>query len=120
MTPTISRTSSLRSRGPITCVHSMSGARPRRRPGWHIIFLTPRFRPADRAAQTQVSGAPRAEAIVSQERKMQERLAFTSDGLKLSAVLHVPEKRRPSERLPAFIVLHGFVGSKDESHAEIQ
>jgi uncharacterized protein len=51
---------------------------------------------------------------------MQEKLSFTSDGLKLSAVLHVPDARKPGQRLPAFIVLHGFVGSKDESHAEIQ
>lgn len=51
---------------------------------------------------------------------MQHRLSFLSDGLKLAGVLHVPETRRPGERLPAFIVLHGFVGSKDESHAEIQ
>lgn len=51
---------------------------------------------------------------------MQHKLSFSSDGLKLSAVLHVPEGRRAGERLPAFIVLHGFVGSKDESHAEIQ
>ena len=51
---------------------------------------------------------------------MQEKLSFQSDGLKLSAVLHVPEGRKPGQRLPAFVVLHGFVGSKDESHAEIQ
>src|SRR5262245_36004729 len=51
---------------------------------------------------------------------VQEKLSFHSDGLKLSAVLHVPDARKPAERLPAFIVLHGFVGSKDESHAEIQ
>ncbi|MBS0531462.1 MAG: alpha/beta fold hydrolase, partial [Proteobacteria bacterium] len=51
---------------------------------------------------------------------MQEKLTFHSDGLKLSAVLHVPEGRQSGQRLPAFIVLHGFVGSKDESHAEIQ
>ena len=51
---------------------------------------------------------------------MQEKLSFTSDGLKLSGVLHVPEGRRPGERLPCFIVLHGFVGTKDESHAELQ
>ncbi len=51
---------------------------------------------------------------------MQHKLSFSSDGLKLSAVLHVPDKLRAGERLPAFIVLHGFVGSKDESHAEIQ
>ncbi len=51
---------------------------------------------------------------------MREKLTFTSDGLKLSGVLHVPEGRKPDQRLPAFLVLHGFVGSKDESHAEIQ
>ena len=51
---------------------------------------------------------------------MEIPLTFDSDGLKLSAVLHIPDKRRPDETLPAFIVLHGFAGSKDESHAEIQ
>ncbi|WP_323688853.1 alpha/beta hydrolase [Rhizobium sp. AN83] len=51
---------------------------------------------------------------------MREKLSFYSDGLKLSGVLHVPEGRKLGERLPTFIVLHGFVGSKDESHAEIQ
>jgi hypothetical protein len=51
---------------------------------------------------------------------MQHKLSFLSDGLKLSAVLHVPDKRRADDHLPAFLVLHGFVGSKDESHAEIQ
>jgi alpha-beta hydrolase superfamily lysophospholipase len=43
-----------------------------------------------------------------------------SDGLKLSGVLHIPDDRPAKMRLPAFLVLHGFVGSKDESHAEIQ
>ncbi len=51
---------------------------------------------------------------------MEYSLGFMSDGLKLSGVLHVPEKRRDGERLPTFIVLHGFVGTKDESHAELQ
>jgi alpha-beta hydrolase superfamily lysophospholipase len=51
---------------------------------------------------------------------MQEKLTFMSDGLKLSGVLHVPDMRKADMRLPAFLVLHGFVGSKDESHAEIQ
>lgn len=51
---------------------------------------------------------------------MEHKVSFQSDGLTLSAVLHVPEGRKPGQRLPAFIVLHGFVGSKDESHAEIQ
>ena len=48
---------------------------------------------------------------------MQEKLIFMSDGLKLSGVLHLPDKRSADIRLPAFLVLHGFVGSKDESHA---
>src|SRR3954452_10294725 len=51
---------------------------------------------------------------------MQHKLDFMSDGLKLSGVLHVPEQRREGEKLPTFIVLHGFVGTKDESHAELQ
>lgn len=51
---------------------------------------------------------------------MEHSLSFMSDGLKLSGVLHVPEKRRDGEKLPTFIVLHGFVGTKDESHAELQ
>jgi uncharacterized protein len=45
---------------------------------------------------------------------MQERLTFDSDGLKLSAIVHVPDDIRPGERRPAVMVLHGF-GSKKES-----
>lgn len=51
---------------------------------------------------------------------MREKLTFLSDGLELSGVLHIPDSRSKDQRLPAFLVLHGFVGSKDESHAEIQ
>jgi alpha-beta hydrolase superfamily lysophospholipase len=51
---------------------------------------------------------------------MREKLTFLSDGLKLSGVLHVPDQRQRDQRLPAFLVLHGFVGSKDDSHAELQ
>jgi len=51
---------------------------------------------------------------------MREKLTFPSDGLKLSGVLHVPDRRQRDQRLPAFLVLHGFVGSKDDSHAELQ
>lgn len=50
---------------------------------------------------------------------MQEKVTFESDGLKLSAVLHVPDGYDGTP-LPAFVVCHGFVGSKDESHAQIQ
>lgn len=51
---------------------------------------------------------------------MQEKLTFESDGLKISAVLHIPDECDGRTPLPAFVVLHGFVGSKDESHAQIQ
>jgi len=44
---------------------------------------------------------------------MEERVTVVSDGLKLAAVLHVPEGRAPAERLPAFLVLHGFGSNKD-------
>lgn len=50
---------------------------------------------------------------------MQEQITFDSDGLRLAGVLHIPEGYQ-GEPLPAFIVCHGFVGSKDESHAQIQ
>jgi fermentation-respiration switch protein FrsA (DUF1100 family) len=51
---------------------------------------------------------------------MEMPVTFPSDGLTLSGVLHVPEALRSGEQRPAFLVLHGFMGSKDESHAEIQ
>jgi len=51
---------------------------------------------------------------------METRLTFPSDGIALSAVLHIPDSHKPGQKLPAFLVLHGFMGSKDESHAEIQ
>lgn len=50
---------------------------------------------------------------------MEYPLSFMSDGLKLSGVLHVPDGRQPGQRLPTFIVLHGFVGTKDKSHVEL-
>ena len=51
---------------------------------------------------------------------MQRRVSFKSDGIDIAGVLHIPDGHNPGERLPAFVVLHGFMGSKDESHAEIQ
>jgi uncharacterized protein len=51
---------------------------------------------------------------------MLEKLTFTSDGLKISGVLHLPQGSTSAKPVAAFLVLHGFVGSKDESHAEIQ
>lgn len=50
---------------------------------------------------------------------MEIPLSFPSDGLKLSGVLHVPEGHKKGEQLPTFIVLHGFVGTKDKSHVEL-
>lgn len=50
---------------------------------------------------------------------MEVPLSFMSDGLKLSGVLQVPETRQANQRLPTFIVLHGFVGTKDKSHVEL-
>jgi len=44
---------------------------------------------------------------------MEQKVSFLSDGLKLSGIISVPENLAPSERRPAFIVLHGFGGNKD-------
>jgi hypothetical protein len=44
---------------------------------------------------------------------VEETLQFTSDGLQLSGVLHLPPDYRPGERRPTFLVLHGFGGTKD-------
>ena len=44
---------------------------------------------------------------------MEERVTFVSGGLKLAGVLHLPERRGPSDRHAAFLVLHGFGSSKD-------
>lgn len=51
---------------------------------------------------------------------MERRVSFKSDGIDIAGVLHIPDGTPPGMKLPAFIVLHGFMGSKDESHAEIQ
>src|SRR5438067_2305556 len=46
---------------------------------------------------------------------MDERVQFSSDGLKLAGVLHIPEALKKGERRPAFMVLHGFGSNKDSS-----
>jgi fermentation-respiration switch protein FrsA (DUF1100 family) len=51
---------------------------------------------------------------------MERRVRFESDGIELAGVLHIPDGTPPGRRLPSFLVLHGFMGSKDESHAELQ
>ena len=50
---------------------------------------------------------------------METPVTFKSDGIELAGDLHVPVTYRSGDRLPGFVVLHGFVGSKDQSHAEI-
>ena len=50
---------------------------------------------------------------------MEQAISFISDGIEIAGNFHVPETHREGERLPAFIVLHGFAGSKDNSHAEM-
>lgn len=51
---------------------------------------------------------------------MESRVIIPSDGLELSGILHLPDGHVAGAELPAFIVLHGFLGSKDRSHAELQ
>lgn len=43
---------------------------------------------------------------------METKVTFDSAGLKLSGVLHTPVDLKTGERRPAFLVLHGFGGSK--------
>jgi len=43
---------------------------------------------------------------------MRESISFLSEGLRLSGLLHLPEDLRPGERRAAFVVMHGFGGSK--------
>jgi alpha-beta hydrolase superfamily lysophospholipase len=44
---------------------------------------------------------------------MEERVHFTSAGLELAGILHLPPDAKPGERRPAFMVLHGFGSNKD-------
>ena len=46
---------------------------------------------------------------------MEQRVQFSSDGLKLTGILHLPEGLKKGERRPAFMVLHGFGSNKDSS-----
>lgn len=50
---------------------------------------------------------------------MDSDITFTSDGLTLAGSLHVPDTRAPDQKLPAVIVLHGFIGAKDNSYSEV-
>jgi uncharacterized protein len=51
---------------------------------------------------------------------METPVRLQSDGLELAGILGFPEGSTREKKLPAFIVLHGFIGSKDDSHAELQ
>jgi alpha-beta hydrolase superfamily lysophospholipase len=44
---------------------------------------------------------------------MEQRVHFSSAGLKLAGILHSPADMKPGERRPAFMVLHGFGSNKD-------
>ncbi|HEY7168188.1 MAG TPA: alpha/beta hydrolase [Candidatus Binatia bacterium] len=44
---------------------------------------------------------------------VEEKITFQSDGLKLAAIVRLPEDLKRGERRPAFIILHGFGGNKD-------
>jgi len=44
---------------------------------------------------------------------MERNVSFRSGGLKLSAVLRIPNGMQQGERRPAFVVLHGFGSTKD-------
>ena len=44
---------------------------------------------------------------------MEHQVSFTSDGLTLAGVLHVPDNLQAGEARPAIAVLHGFGGNKN-------
>src|ERR671930_912763 len=46
----------------------------------------------------------------------EQTVTFSSAGLKLSGVVHVPHGLKPSERRGAFLVLHGFGSNKTSSN----
>src|SRR5512138_2779072 len=46
---------------------------------------------------------------------MEQRVQFSSGGLKLVGIVHLPAAMKSDERRPAFMVLHGFGSNKDSS-----
>jgi hypothetical protein len=44
---------------------------------------------------------------------MQKEISFTSDGLKIAGVLHIPDDMKPGEKRAAVVVLHGFGSNKN-------
>jgi pimeloyl-ACP methyl ester carboxylesterase len=62
--------------------------------------------------------APLPEPVASgfmqrSEDRLQQPVTFSSDGLKLSGIVHVPEGLAPGERRPAIIMMHGFGANKN-------
>jgi hypothetical protein len=53
---------------------------------------------------------------VDHSQTTEQDVTFLSDGIELAGNLHFPSA---TGQHPAFIVLHGFAGSKDNSHAEL-
>jgi dipeptidyl aminopeptidase/acylaminoacyl peptidase len=51
--------------------------------------------------------------------RMTERVQFTSAGLKLAGLVHLPADYRQGERRPAFLVMHGFGSRKDSDGMRI-
>lgn len=51
---------------------------------------------------------------------MEYPVTIQSEGIPLAGVLHIPDNYEVGDKLSVFVVLHGFIGSKDESHANIQ
>jgi uncharacterized protein len=50
---------------------------------------------------------------------MQERVSIDSAGLKLSAVVHLPEGHQAGQKHPAIIVVHGFGANKDAGNVTV-
>jgi alpha-beta hydrolase superfamily lysophospholipase len=46
---------------------------------------------------------------------MEQRVHFTSQGLRLAGILHLPDDLKTGSRRAAFLVLHGFGSNKDSS-----
>jgi uncharacterized protein len=44
---------------------------------------------------------------------LQERVTFSSDGLNLSGIVHLPDGLKPGERRAAIIMMHGFGANKN-------
>jgi hypothetical protein len=43
-------------------------------------------------------------------------VAFTNEGELIIGILHIPDRLREDERVPAVVMLHGFTGNKSEAH----